>query len=402
MAAEPVLGFLCLLRREVLRGRHMRIRRHLFASAPSSSSFPASCGWSFFSAPGIVLRAQSSAPYFCTAVRPRYALCVRSQHFRALSEKTQTDTCSARRISPSPPSCSVPSSSLSSCRSARPAASPFSSASSSSSPSSSSPFSPLSRSPFSPAFALHPRLFSPRFPSSLFSLPSASSSSTSFPSSSPFFSSSSSPLCVSRRFSTRSISGRLFYKRRPLQVPKLKPPNIRSKWLEGAPQKKGICVKVRVQTPRKPNSGLRKVARVRLSTGRTVLVYIPGIGHNLNVHSTVLVRGGRCKDVPGCNYKAVRGVADLLPVKNRERKRSKYGVKLSSEKKEWRLQRWNNKHLTIEKDRDMFNQFRWMTWKDEEGQMRTSPLADDEEVPRHVHLFNRWYRLKMQREGKET
>ncbi|PHJ20855.1 ribosomal protein s12 [Cystoisospora suis] len=111
------------------------------------------------------------------------------------------------------------------------------------------------------------------------------------------------PTKDARNFSTRSISGRLFYKRRPLQVPKLKPPNVRSKWLEGAPQKKGICVKVRVQTPRKPNSGLRKVARVRLSTGRTVLVYIPGIGHNLNVHSVVLVRGGRCKDVPGwCVY----------------------------------------------------------------------------------------------------
>eukprot|EP00920_Eleutheroschizon_duboscqi_P011592 GHVT01027817.1.p2 GENE.GHVT01027817.1~~GHVT01027817.1.p2 ORF type:complete len:173 (-),score=6.29 GHVT01027817.1:741-1259(-) len=103
----------------------------------------------------------------------------------------------------------------------------------------------------------------------------------------------------SRGFSTRNISGRLFYLRRPRQVPVRKPPNWRSKWLEGAPQKKGICVKVRVQTPCKPNSGLRKVARVRLSTGRTVLVYIPGEGHNLNVHSVVLVRGGRCPDIRG-------------------------------------------------------------------------------------------------------
>lgn len=99
------------------------------------------------------------------------------------------------------------------------------------------------------------------------------------------------------------------------------------------------------------------------------------------------------------NYKAVRGVADLLPVKNRERKRSKYGVKLSADKKEWRLHRWNNKHLTVEEDREYFNRFKWMTWKDEEGNMRTGPLEDDEEVPRDVHLFNRWYRLKMQREG---
>ena len=83
--------------------------------------------------------------------------------------------------------------------------------------------------------------------------------------------------------------------------------NWRSKWLEGASFRKGVCVKVRVQTPRKPNSGLRKVARVRLSNGRIVLAYIPGMGHNLQVHSVVLVRGGRTRDLVGCNYKLVRG-----------------------------------------------------------------------------------------------
>ena len=90
-----------------------------------------------------------------------------------------------------------------------------------------------------------------------------------------------------RSFSTRSLHGPLFYKRRPKQVP-VKKYNFRSKWLEGCPQKKGVCVKVRTQTPRKPNSGLRKVARVRLSNGRVVTCKIPGIGHNLQVHSVVI------------------------------------------------------------------------------------------------------------------
>lgn len=90
---------------------------------------------------------------------------------------------------------------------------------------------------------------------------------------------------------------------------------------------KGICVKVKVVAPRKPNSGLRKVARVRLANGRIVLAYIPGIGHNLQTHSVVLVRGGRTPDVIGCNYKIVRGAYDCLPVKNRLTARSKYGVK---------------------------------------------------------------------------
>jgi small subunit ribosomal protein S12 len=121
------------------------------------------------------------------------------------------------------------------------------------------------------------------------------------------------------------ISGRLFYRKRPRKVPAKKP--SRSKWLEGLGHMKGICVKVKVVAPRKPNSGLRKVARVRLANGRIVLAYIPGIGHNLQTHSVVLVRGGRTPDVIGCNYKIVRGAYDCLPVKNRLTARSKYGVK---------------------------------------------------------------------------
>jgi len=102
--------------------------------------------------------------------------------------------------------------------------------------------------------------------------------------------------------------------------------NWRSKWLEGAPHKKGVCTKVMVLAPKKPNSGLRKCAYVRLSNGRIVKVYIPGIGHNLQVHSVVMVRGGRRRDVSGCNLMAMRGHYDLLPVKNRKSSRSRYGV----------------------------------------------------------------------------
>merc|ERR1712187_689026 len=102
--------------------------------------------------------------------------------------------------------------------------------------------------------------------------------------------------------------------------------NQRSKWLEGVGCRKGVCTKVFVTAPKKPNSGLRKVAYVRLSNGRVVMCYIPGIGHNLQVHSVVMVRGGRKRDVIGCNYTCMRGHYDLLPVKNRLRARSKYGV----------------------------------------------------------------------------
>lgn len=203
-------------------------------------------------------------------------------------------------------------------------------------------------------------------------------------------------------FSTKNIRGRLFYKRRPKQIPKLKKKNWRSKWLEGAPQKKGICLKVRVQTPKKPNSGLKKIARVRLSTGRIVCVYIPGIGHNLNTHSIILVRGGRCKDIPGCNYKAIRGVYDLLPVKNRFRKRSKYGVKLSEEKRKHLVERLNFKPITIKKDIEEFNKYKWFNYVDKDKNLREKPLEPDESVPVNMFHFNTYYRnKKLQQSGKE-
>ncbi|CAK9082604.1 unnamed protein product [Durusdinium trenchii] len=129
-----------------------------------------------------------------------------------------------------------------------------------------------------------------------------------------------------RAFSTRNIGGRLFYKRRPKMVPKWKF-NPRSKWLEGAGNRKGVCTKVFIQSPKKPNSGQKKVCYVRLSNGRVVKAYIPGQGHNLQVHSVVMVRGGRRRELIGCNLTCMRGQYDLLPVKNRGSKRSKYGVK---------------------------------------------------------------------------
>ena len=97
--------------------------------------------------------------------------------------------------------------------------------------------------------------------------------------------------------------------------------------LQGAPQKRGVCVRVYTATPKKPNSALRKVARVRLTTGTEVSAYIPGIGHNLQEHSVVLVRGGRVKDLPGVRYHVVRGVLDTLGVSDRRQGRSKYGSK---------------------------------------------------------------------------
>ena len=97
--------------------------------------------------------------------------------------------------------------------------------------------------------------------------------------------------------------------------------------LKGSPQKKGVCVSVRTLTPKKPNSALRKVARVRLSTGRVVSVYIPGEGHNLQEHSIVLVEGGRVKDLPGVKYHIVRGTLDTSGVEGRKRSRSRYGKK---------------------------------------------------------------------------
>jgi small subunit ribosomal protein S12 len=95
----------------------------------------------------------------------------------------------------------------------------------------------------------------------------------------------------------------------------------------GAPQKRGVCTQVRTQTPKKPNSALRKVARVRLSNGIEVTAYIPGEGHSLQEHSVVLVRGGRVKDLPGVRYHIVRGALDSTGVANRKRGRSKYGTR---------------------------------------------------------------------------
>ncbi|HEY64592.1 MAG TPA: 30S ribosomal protein S12 [Caldilineae bacterium] len=96
---------------------------------------------------------------------------------------------------------------------------------------------------------------------------------------------------------------------------------------KGAPQRRGVCVQVRTMTPKKPNSALRKIARVRLTNGIEVTAYIPGEGHNLQEHSVVLVRGGRVKDLPGVRYHIVRGALDAAGVENRKRGRSKYGTK---------------------------------------------------------------------------
>jgi small subunit ribosomal protein S12 len=97
--------------------------------------------------------------------------------------------------------------------------------------------------------------------------------------------------------------------------------------LESNPFKKGVCLAVKTMTPKKPNSALRKIARVRLSNGKEVTVYIPGEGHNLQEHSIVLVRGGRVKDLPGVRYHIVRGVFDCQGVADRKQSRSKYGAK---------------------------------------------------------------------------
>ncbi len=100
--------------------------------------------------------------------------------------------------------------------------------------------------------------------------------------------------------------------------------------LEGNPFKRGVCLQVKTMTPKKPNSALRKIARVRLSNGREVTAYIPGEGHNLQEHSIVLVRGGRVRDLPGVRYHIVRGALDCAGVEGRKRSRSKYGTKRES------------------------------------------------------------------------
>ncbi len=97
--------------------------------------------------------------------------------------------------------------------------------------------------------------------------------------------------------------------------------------LKGSPQKRGVCVRVYTTTPKKPNSALRKVARVRLTNSIEITSYIPGVGHNLQEHSVVLVRGGRVKDLPGVGYHVVRGTLDAIGVKKKKKGRSKYGAK---------------------------------------------------------------------------
>jgi small subunit ribosomal protein S12 len=97
--------------------------------------------------------------------------------------------------------------------------------------------------------------------------------------------------------------------------------------LKGSPQKRGVCIRVYTSTPKKPNSALRKVARVRLTNGLEVTTYIPGMGHNLQEHSVVLIRGGRVKDLPGVRYHIIRGTLDSVGVEDRKQSRSKYGAK---------------------------------------------------------------------------
>ena len=105
------------------------------------------------------------------------------------------------------------------------------------------------------------------------------------------------------------------------------PKKTKAPALKNSPQRRGVCTRVYTMTPKKPNSALRKVARVRLSSGIEVTAYIPGVGHNLQEHSIVLVRGGRVKDMPGVRYKIVRGALDTAGVKDRKQARSRYGTK---------------------------------------------------------------------------
>ena len=109
---------------------------------------------------------------------------------------------------------------------------------------------------------------------------------------------------------------------RELQRAKTKSPA-----LQGCPERRGVCIRVYTQTPKKPNSALRKVARVRLTNGIEITSYIPGVGHNLQEHSVVLIRGGRVKDLPGVRYHIIRGTLDSIGVQDRRQGRSKYGAK---------------------------------------------------------------------------
>ena len=106
-----------------------------------------------------------------------------------------------------------------------------------------------------------------------------------------------------------------------------KPEKSKTPALKGSPQRRGVCTRVFTHTPKKPNSALRKVARVRLTNGIEVTTYIPGIGHNLQEHSVVLIRGGRVKDLPGVRYHIIRGTLDSIGVQDRKQGRSKYGAK---------------------------------------------------------------------------
>ena len=119
-----------------------------------------------------------------------------------------------------------------------------------------------------------------------------------------------------------ATTGQLIRQPRQVRAEKTKVPA-----LGASPQKRGVCTRVYTTTPKKPNSALRKVARVRLSSGIEVTAYIPGVGHNLQEHSIVLVRGGRVKDLPGVRYKIIRGSLDTQGVKNRKQARSRYGAK---------------------------------------------------------------------------
>jgi small subunit ribosomal protein S12 len=138
----------------------------------------------------------------------------------------------------------------------------------------------------------------------------------------------------SRRF-VPTISQLIRKGRRPAEK-KVKAPALRKNWNSlrqrqmpspGSPQKRGVCLQVRTMTPKKPNSALRKIARVRLTNGVEVTAYIPGIGHNLQEHSVVLIRGGRVKDLPGVRYKIIRAALDTSGVNDRKQGRSKYGAK---------------------------------------------------------------------------
>jgi small subunit ribosomal protein S12 len=113
----------------------------------------------------------------------------------------------------------------------------------------------------------------------------------------------------------------------------LKTKKTKSPALKACPQRRGVCIQVKTMTPKKPNSALRKIARVRLTTGIEVTSYIPGEGHNLQEHSIVLIRGGRVKDLPGVRYHIIRGALDTSGVEGRKQRRSKYGAKRPKEKK---------------------------------------------------------------------